>query len=326
MGAPGTDIALSEELLDSYRAFATKIWNAARFIFRHIEDGDRLPQLSALKAADLPLVDRWILSRLSRTIDGVNRSVEFYNLHEGARHIYAFFWHEFCDWYLEMIKLHPERSKPALLYVFESALRLLHPFMPFITEELWQNLPHNGESIVTAPYPEYDAALVDEAVETHTNLIQEIVAKVRNIRSEMNVDAKQAVRVRVATSDPALTRLLSGARDYVFKLAQVSEMEIVPQLSGDKLAAQAVAAGLLLEVPLAGLIDVEAERARLSKGLEKAQQEIGHLVVESNLPRKGQPRSSSYEGEGNVIVRHPETRVVVEALKKLITAVRVEVE
>jgi valyl-tRNA synthetase len=204
----------------------------------------------------------------------VNRSIEQYNLHEGARHIYRFFWHEFCDWYLEMIKLHPERSKPTLLYVFESSMRLLHPFMPFITEELWQNLPHNGESIVIAPYPDADAGLIDERVETQANLIQEIVVKVRNIRSEMNVDAKQTVPLRIATSDPNMSQLLSGAQEYIFKLAQVSQMEIVPQLGSDKLAAQAVAGGLALEVPLAGLIDVEAERGRLTKAIEKAQAEM----------------------------------------------------
>ena len=277
MGAPGADIAWSEELIGSYRAFATKIWNAARFIFRYIDETDRLPSLVELKQSDLSLVDRWILSRLSRAIEDVNRSVEQYNLHEGARHIYSFFWHEFCDWYLEMIKLHPERSKPTLLFVFETALRLLHPFMPFITEELWQNLPHRGESIVIAPYPEFDPELVNDRAEAETDLIQQIVAKVRNIRAEMNVDAKQLVPVRVATSDPELTNLLSDAREYIFKLAQVSQMEIVPQLSGDKLAAQAVAGGLALEIPLAGLIDVEAERARLKKALERAELEIARV-------------------------------------------------
>jgi valyl-tRNA synthetase len=277
MGAPGTDIAVSEELLDSYRAFATKIWNAARFIFRHVDESDRLPSLKELKQSDLSLVDRWILSRLARATAQVNRSLEQYNLHEGSRHIYSFFWHEFCDWYLEMIKLHPERSKPTLLYVFESALRLLHPFMPFITEELWQNVPHKGESIMVAPYPEFDPELIDERAEAEADLIQEIVVKVRNIRAEMNVDAKQAVPVRVATADPELSLLLSDARDYVFKLAQVSQFEIVPELSGDQLSARAVAGGLALEVPLAGLIDVGAERARLTKELEKAQREIANL-------------------------------------------------
>ncbi|HYR42447.1 MAG TPA: valine--tRNA ligase [Terriglobia bacterium] len=274
MGAPGKDIAVSEDLLDSYRAFATKIWNAARLIFRYVDESDRLPSAGELKQSNLTLVDRWILSRLARATERVNRSIELYNLHEGARQIYDFFWHEFCAWYLEMIKLHPERSKPTLLYVFESALRLLHPFMPFITEELWQNLPHKGESIVIAPYPEFDSELVDERAESQAQLLQEIVVKVRNIRSEMNIDAKQEVPVRIATDDMDLTQLLSDAREYIFKLAQVNQLEIAPKLSGDKLAAQAVAGGLALEVPLAGLIDAEAERTRLTKEMEKTQREI----------------------------------------------------
>jgi valyl-tRNA synthetase len=277
MGAPGTDITLSEELFDSYRAFATKIWNAARFIFRHVDESDRLASFSELKQSDLSMVDRWILSRLARVTEEVNRSLDQYNLHEGSRHIYSFFWHEFCDWYLEMIKLHPDRSKPALLYVFESALRLLHPFMPFITEELWQNLPHKGESIVIAPYPEFDPQMVDPRAESQAELIQEIVGKVRNIRAEMNVEAKLTVPVRIATADTQLTELLSGAREYIFRLAQVSQLEIVPQLNGDKLAARAVAAGLALEVPLAGLIDVDAERVRLKKALSKVQEQVESL-------------------------------------------------
>ena len=270
----GSDISFSEDQLETYRAFSTKIWNAGRFILRYVDESDRLPTLAELKQSDLPLVDRWILSRLARVTEEVNRSVEQYSLHEAGRHIYQFFWHEFCDWYLEMSKLHTERSKPALLYVFESALRLLHPFMPFITEELWQNLPHKGESIVIAPYPEFDPELIDERVESHTELIQEIVIKVRNIRAEMNVDARQTVPVRIATADPELSKLLSGAREYIFRLAQVSQVEIVPELSGGKLAAQAVASGLALEVSLAGLIDVDAERARINKEVEKVRREI----------------------------------------------------
>src|SRR5262249_50287837 len=150
-------------------------------------------------------------------------------------------------------------------------------FMPFITEELWQNTPHKGESIVVAAYPSVESGRVDVEAETQIAMIQDVIAKVRNIRAEMNVDAKQPVKVRIATTDPAISGVLSGARDYIFRLAQVSEMEIVPALSGDKLAAQAVAGGCALEVPLAGLIDVESERARLSKEMEKVQREIKGL-------------------------------------------------
>ena len=277
MGAPGTDVSVSEGLLEGYRAFSTKVWNAARLIFRYVDESDRLPSLTELDSSRLMLADRWILSRLARAAEEANASMELHNLHEAARTIYGFFWDEFCDWYLEMVKQHPERSKPVLLYVFESALRLLHPFMPFITEELWQNTPHKGESIVVASYPSVDSGRVDLEAEAQISMIQDVIAKIRNIRAEKNVDAKQPVTVRIATTDAAISSVLSGARDYIFKLAQVSEMEIAPALSGDKSAAQAVAAGCALEVPLAGLIDVGSERARVSKELEKVRREIDGL-------------------------------------------------
>ena len=277
MGAPGTDIAVSDDLLESYRNFATKIWNAARFILRYVEDGARISSSADLRQMDLSLADRWILSRLSRAAQEVNGSLEQYNLHEASRTLYRFFWHEFCDWYLEMIKLHPERSKPVLLYVFENALRMLHPFMPFLTEELWQTIPHTGESIVIAPYPTPDSALADPAAESQAEMIQDVITKVRNIRSEMSVDTKQAVSVRMATEDQNVANLLTGARDYVFKLASVSKLEIVPRLDGSKLVAQAVAAGCALEVPLEGLIDRDSERNRLTRELDKVRKEIDGL-------------------------------------------------
>jgi len=277
MGAPGSDIALSDDLLDGYRAFATKIWNAARLILRYVEESDRLPVYADLRGSNLGLADRWILSQLARTVEAANVSIDRYNLHEAARHIYNFFWHEFCDWYLEMVKLHPATSKPTLVYVFESALRMLHPFMPFITEELWQSIPHHGETIVLAPYPEFEPEMIDMRAEADIDLIKDVIVKVRNIRVEMNVDSKRAVSLRIATSDEETTQLLMNTRDYIFKLAQVSGLEIVPTLAEDKGAARTVAAGLPIEVPLAGLIDMEAERVRLTKELDKARREIQGL-------------------------------------------------
>ena len=281
MASPGTDLAVSDSLLESYKFFATKIWNAARFIFQYVNESDRLPSIDELRQSDLPLVDRWILARLARATQEVRVSMEQYHLHEAARTIYRFFWDEFCSWYLEMIKLHPEKSKPTLLYVFESALRLLHPFMPFITEELWQNIPHNGESIVIAPYPELESHSTDASSESDTEMIQDIITKVRNIRSEMNVDSKQPVTVRIATSDSRIIGLLTDAGAYIHKLAQVSEVIVVDHISGDKLSAQAVAAGSAIEVPLAGVIDLDAEKVRLTKLRDKAIKD--KTVIEKQL-------------------------------------------
>jgi valyl-tRNA synthetase len=277
MGAPGTDVALKDDLLESYRNFSTKIWNAARFSMRYLETEDRLPAPADLKQSKLSLADRWILARLSRAADEANSSLTLYNLHEASRTIYRFFWHEFCDWYLEMIKLHPDSSKRVLLYVFESALRMLHPFMPFLTEELWQNLPHNGESIMISAYPQFTPAFDDAEAESQMEGIQDVIVKVRNIRSEMSVDPKQPVRLRIATENAAVARVLQDAREYIFKLATVGDMEIVPRLEGSKLAAQAVAFGCALEVPLEGLIDKNAEKTRLQRELDKVTKEVEGL-------------------------------------------------
>jgi valyl-tRNA synthetase len=281
IGAPGTDIAVSDDLFESYRNFATKIWNAARFSFRYLDEDMHLPSAEELKQAELSIADRWILSRLSRAAQEANASLEQYNLHEASRTIYRFFWHEFCDWYLEMIKLHPERSKPVLLYVFESALRLLHPFMPFLSEELWQKLPRNGESIVLASYPEFDSSLASADVEAQAEMIQDVIVKVRNIRSEMSMDPRQSVVVRLATQDSNVARIVTGAEEYIFRLAGVSTLEIVPELHGDKVAARAVAAGCALEIPLEGLIDRSAEQSRLKREIEKVRKEVD--ILERNL-------------------------------------------
>ena len=277
LGAPGSDLVLSADQLDGYRAFSTKVWNAARFMLGHVDDSDRLATSAELQGMDLSLADRWILSRLSHTVESVNRAMDRYFLHEAARGVYQFFWHEFCDWYLEMVKLHPDRSKPVLIYVFESALRLLHPFMPFITEELWQRIPHRGESIVVAPYPEVAPNLVDDHAEAHARLIQEIIVKVRNIRAEVNVEAKQFVPLRVATDNPDVAGMLVEHQDYIHRLARVESLEVLPALLGERSAAQAVAAGIALEVPLAGVIDIEAERSRLDREMERARNEIEGL-------------------------------------------------
>jgi valyl-tRNA synthetase len=176
-----------------------------------------------------------------------------------------------------MTKLHPERSRPILVYVLEGYLRLLHPFMPFITEELWQRVPHEGESVVIAPYPEFDASMVDPDAEADIAQLEEIVVKVRNIRAEMNVDPKTALPLRVAVDGTGIGEMIERNREYVRRLARVGEIEVVRALSGEKGAAQAVAGSVSLEIPLAGVMDLDAERARLSKELDKVLDQISGL-------------------------------------------------
>src|SRR5277367_1444145 len=223
MAAPGTDIAFSEERTDGYRAFANKIWNAARFIFMQMERAAEagivvdLHQLPAEPGTDAPLEARWIVSRLNRTDGEVNEALGEYRFHEAANTLYSFFWGDFCDWYLEVVKLRldftaaptPVRSALAtLLSVFDSALRLLSPFMPFISEEIWHALYENhppAKSIAFTRFPQARAELLDGAAEQQMERLQELIAAVRDMRRQLGVEEKATVpiRVRVAPAERA---------------------------------------------------------------------------------------------------------------------------
>jgi valyl-tRNA synthetase len=259
MAAPGTDIALSEERILSYRAFANKIWNAARFIFLNLEKfeaatGTRIEELAAPEVRAvaphpirLPrtLADRWIFSRLARTVDTVSDALEHFRFHEAAHVVYHFFWGDFCDWYIEWVKpaladTDLEQAITAwrnLFAVFENALRLLHPFMPFLTEELWQRLPQPApagayagkvRSISLEPYPESAVHWPDSEAEEHVALLQGIIGAARNIRAELKIDPKQPAPAEIAVSDADLSFVVQLNRGMVMRLGSLSELCIAP--------------------------------------------------------------------------------------------------
>jgi valyl-tRNA synthetase len=231
MAAPGTDIALSEERILSYRAFANKIWNAARFLFVNldkIEAADvTLEQLAAPEiravapyphGGELSLIDRWIFSRIAAVRDEINDALENFRFHEAAHVIYHFFWGEFCDWYIEWAK--PQLSAADrnaaivawrnLFSIFEAALRLLHPFMPFVTEELWHKLPQRAgaKSIALERFPGAQPLWRDTEAESQMALLQEIMVAARNIRAELKLEPKRKVAADFSTADPAVRRLV----------------------------------------------------------------------------------------------------------------------
>ncbi|MCW5978620.1 MAG: valine--tRNA ligase [Bryobacteraceae bacterium] len=272
--APGTDIVLSEERMVSSRNFANKIWNAARFLFLKMEYSGIEPAIPEfhgdLRAA--PLEDRWIFSRLARCAEQANRSVAQYRYHEGAQTLWHFFWDEFCDWYIEIKKLRFQENSGLtddwrnVLTVFETALRLLHPAMPFITEELWQRLAAGSasrpKSIALAAYPQPRPEWQDEEAERAMGLLQEIVVSARNLRAQMKIDPKQQLDGVLYARDGARQVALSEA-EAIRKLAgvnlEVSAAE--PPQTGAALRSTPEF-DLLLSVPMA---QVEAERARLAK-------------------------------------------------------------
>src|SRR3972149_3480733 len=242
MAAPGTDISLSEERILSYRAFANKIWNAARFIFVNLEKfqaatGTRIEELAAPEVRTvaphpirLPrsLSDRWIFSRLAHTVDTVNGALDNYRFHEAAHVVYHFFWGDFCDWYIEWIK--PAMAETNLdlaitawrnlFAVFETALRLLHPFMPFLTEELWHRLPQKAgaRSIALEPFPESAVHWPDSEAEEQVALLQELIVAARNIRAELKLDPKARVAAEVFSSDPGVRWLIEQNREFALRL------------------------------------------------------------------------------------------------------------
>jgi valyl-tRNA synthetase len=296
MAAPGTDIAFSESRTEGYRNFANKIWNAARFMFMNIdrvEPGLRPGSTDSHKSAGvqgaeaLTLEDRWILSRFNRVTKNVNEALETYRFHEAANQIYDFFWGEFCDWYLELIKprllegVDRQSDRVActnLLAVFEAALRLLHPVMPFITEEIWYAIYDENpplKSIALAAYPQADEMQIDTAAETDMAILQDLIVSVRNSRAELKVEPKIKVPAQVFAPDPDIRRLIERNQGSVERLASVEKIEFV-ESSLAKLSGARHTARFDVHVIYERKIDAPAERDRLKKELEQIEKEIAN--------------------------------------------------
>ncbi|MCL2568371.1 MAG: valine--tRNA ligase [Oscillospiraceae bacterium] len=269
--SPGNDMRYYNERCEAYRNFANKIWNAARFVMMNLTiEENRLPET-------LELEDKWILSQLNRVTREVNESLERYELGIAASKIYDFIWDTYCDWYIELTKPRlngedeagRESAQRVLLFVLVETLKLLHPFMPFITEEIWQALPHEGEALMVETYPAYQTALDFPAEEAQFEKIMAAVRAIRVRRSEMKVPPSKKSSARIVTDDPET--FLAG-RVYFGKLASVSELEITaeaPQNMDGQVSVVTQDARIFL--PMAELVDLDAERARIAGEIEKAQ-------------------------------------------------------
>ncbi|HAP67166.1 MAG TPA: valine--tRNA ligase [Nitrospinae bacterium] len=282
--AQGRDIKLSEERIEGYRNFANKIWNAFRFAMMNLEDFKNTVSASDITRLNLQLSDKWILSRLQKAIRDTRKGLEEYKFNESAGIIYQFFWHELCDWYIEIIKprlaasaKERKTAQSVLLYVMENSLRLLHPFMPFITEELWQQLPHKGESIMAAEYPEFNEALLNEENEKEMNLIMGISRGIRNIRSEMNISLAKKIDVILRTGDEKKLQMIERQNLYISELSRLKNLSITRNGKEPKMAATAVVEDVEIFVLLEGIIDIQEEKNRLSRELEKINSDIATL-------------------------------------------------
>ncbi|NVJ12857.1 valine--tRNA ligase [Myxococcus sp. AM010] len=288
----GRDIKLSMDRLAGYKAFCNKLWNASRFALMNM--GEFTLDERPLKARPLTLADRWILSRLQRATTEARASLETYGFAEAASTLYQFLWAEFCDWYIELAKgslygtdeQAKDSARAVLVYSLDRILRLLHPFMPFITEEIWQKLPMSRpvDSIMIASYPEPDADLVDEAAEAEMAPVIATIEGLRTLRGESNLSPATKVKAVVQSPDARTRELLERWRAYLMPLAGLSEVEIGAPGTKPPQAAAFVGTNLEIYVPLAGLIDLDAERDRLRKEIARAEQEAAGVLRKLENP------------------------------------------
>jgi valyl-tRNA synthetase len=325
--ATGIDFAWRDEKVESYRNFANKIWNATRFCLMNSEGATVDPGSLNLTDADA-IADKWIVSRLNKTSQGVNKALGAYQFHTAVQLLYHFFYDDFCDWYIELSKetlmgerpaaveegaeppppapVTPEQAaaRTRILTILEQALRLLHPFMPYLTEELWQKLPGIDTGLSHPAYKPAEATIMltafpentwaDEKAESEMQSVIELISRIRNIRSELNIKPSERVAVHVA-ADTARQEVFRANEAAIVKIARASSLTLGETLDVPKASARAVISGAEVAIPLEGLIDFEKESDRLSKETEK-------LLSEKQ-------RLDGQLGNENFVSRAPEEKV-----------------
>ena len=285
----GQEMRLSISDIEGSRKFLNKIWNAARFALMNLQDfqpdGAESASITQKLAEAEKLEDRWVLSRLSRTIERVRAHLDNYDFNVVSELLYGFFWHELCDWYLELIKprlsgdnlIDKRTAQWVMALALRETLKLLHPLIPFITEELWQKLPtgvKDAESVMIAPFPKADAWPQDERAEREMSVLQALIVAVRTMRSEWNVPPGRRTALLVRTHDPEVERLCREYQHYFEKLAWVDHLTAGPEVERPRNAPRQVLEFAEVFLPLEGVIDVEKQRERLLRDLEEARKEL----------------------------------------------------
>jgi valyl-tRNA synthetase len=276
LAAQGRDIKLSEDRIEGYRHFVNKIWNSARLVLMNLRE----EEAESLDVA-ASLADRWLLSRLHQVTEEVTRALEEYRFNDGASLCYQFVWHEFCDWYLEMAKEGLYSSDPnlkrsttsLLVRALKTILKLLHPFMPFVTEEIWRKLPETSESIMVAEFPEASEFPLDEQAVKEMSLIMGAITGIRNIRGEMNVPPAKKIDVLIEAPNPADRAVIEGQLTHLRALAGVESVTVGSSMAKPEASATAVFEANQVHVVLKGLIDFEEEKKRIRKEIQKIEKD-----------------------------------------------------
>ena len=274
--SPGNDMRYSDKKVEASRNFANKIWNAARFILMNLTEDEKAPHIPA----DLALEDKWILSQFNSLAKEVTDNLDKFELGIAVQKLYDFIWDLFCDWYIELAKIRlqkggaeAETARAVLVYVMSETLKLLHPFMPFITEEIWQTLPHDGETIMLSAWPTFSEELVFTEDEEKMGIIMDAIRAVRNRRSEMNVPPSRKAHVYIATDKKDI---FETAVVFMQKLASASDVTVGDSFSIDG-SVSIVTADAKIYIPMGDLVDFEAERKRLMKEKEAAEKKLAQI-------------------------------------------------
>ena len=295
---PGQDIRFSYTKMDAAWNFINKIWNASRYVIMNLGD---MPAPVLPDKSKWDLADRWILSRLNATIKQVNEQFDKFEFGEAGRALYNFIWNDFCDWYIEMTKEklnngtdeEKANTKNILGYVLDQTLKLMHPIMPFVTEKLWLSMPHEGKSIMVAKYPVANADLDDPAATEQMSNLIEMIKAVRNIRNEANAPMSKPVDILVKVDNQHLGDMLNANRDYIDRFCHPAELTISTDVQAPKLAMSGILAGAEVYIPMAELVDLDEERAKmkkeiakLEKEVQRSQKKLGNEKFVNNAPEK----------------------------------------
>ncbi len=283
--AQGREIRMDEERVEGYRRFINKLWNAARFAQMHIKDADPAITRVADDPAGLPLPHRWILSRTNATIVEVRKALDGYNFNDIASHLYQFTWHSFCDWYVEWIKKDlygdddqaRQNARGVLLVVLENILKLMHPVTPFVTEEIWSQLPGERDTIMLAPFPEENFVWHDPRAEEEMELLMDVISGLRTIRTEAELHPTAKITATIISPDADKRAVLETFADSVATMVRAEKLDIVDQGEVPDDAGHGMAGDVELVVPLAGLIDVEAELEKLARERKKLDKELARV-------------------------------------------------
>ncbi|MFG6118986.1 valine--tRNA ligase [Thalassobacillus sp. B23F22_16] len=288
--APGQDLRFQWEKVESTWNFVNKIWNASRFALMNM-GGMKYEEIDL--SGEKSVADEWILTRLNQTIEQVTKNIDRYEFGEAGRHLYNFIWDEFCDWYIEMAKLplygedeaKIKTTRSVLAYTLDNIMRMLHPFMPFVTEEIWQHLPHEGESITQASWPRVNPTFNNDRAVGEMERLVNIIRAVRNIRAEVDTPMSKEIQLMIQTKDEEVAQELETNRHYLERFCNPSDLTIATSIKAPEKAMSAVVTGAELYLPLAGLINIEDEIKRLEKEREKWAKEVER--VQKKLSNEG---------------------------------------